>query len=78
MPENHTGAHNTRAREKGGGKLPQYFKGVLAGVGIAVILLGAMHNNSVIVGIGIAFTAAVLGFPFKPPGGWGDWLKRLK
>ncbi len=75
MQSEPTGVHNTGARGNGGGKLPNYVKGLLAGVGIAVTLAGAMNNNSVIVGIGLAFTGAVLGLSFSPPGGWFKWLK---
>ncbi len=75
MRNEHAGAHKTGARGNGGSKLPNYVKGLLAGVGIAVTVAGAIHNNSVIVGIGLAFTGTVLGLSFSPPGGWSKWLK---
>ena len=46
MRNEHTGAHNTGARGNGGGKLSNYVKGLLAGVGLVVIVAGAIHNNS--------------------------------
>ena len=76
MLNEHTGAHNMGARGDGGGKLPNYVKGLLAGVGIAVTVAGAIHNNSVIVGLGLAFTTTVLGLSFSPPGGWLKWLSK--
>ncbi len=71
-------ARPTGATRKGPGNLPNYVKGLLVGllvgVGIAVTLRGADNDNPTIVGLGIAFIAAVLGSSFTPPRTWLKWL----